>query len=266
MESFISKSPKVESLNTNPECKIYPILTHARGTEVYNQFTYLSRQILQEVRETAEPRSLLFHGWQTSEEERKKANYNVRLSRLKPSCLLCTRTLDANSSGSISFYYESSDGGACGFLDEDCFITFLLSTIYNLDKKSGSDDQIRLMFQDSAKESVFAFKPLENGQGSVVEFYRFSLQGNMLAKKTFPLKEYEGSLLSREKSRLFTLMSDTLEEANGKMRDAILVIYPLRSKNPETILLDENYKPLSKIVNHIAGQLGAGHHLASLEA
>ena len=43
---FISKSPKVESLNTNPMGKIFPVLTHGRGTEVHNQLTDLARQIL----------------------------------------------------------------------------------------------------------------------------------------------------------------------------------------------------------------------------
>ncbi|PLX95610.1 MAG: hypothetical protein C0621_03415 [Desulfuromonas sp.] len=45
LEGFIAKSPKVESLNTNPEGKLYPILTHGRQTEVHLQFTHLARQI-----------------------------------------------------------------------------------------------------------------------------------------------------------------------------------------------------------------------------
>jgi chromosome partitioning protein len=50
-EGFISKSPKVESLNTNPEGKIYPVLTHGRGTDVHTQFTHLARQILADAAE-----------------------------------------------------------------------------------------------------------------------------------------------------------------------------------------------------------------------
>ncbi|MDO3376941.1 ParA family protein [Geoalkalibacter halelectricus] len=44
-EGFISKSPKVESLNTNPEGRIYPVLTYGRNTEVHGQFMDLARQI-----------------------------------------------------------------------------------------------------------------------------------------------------------------------------------------------------------------------------
>ena len=50
-EGFISKSPKVESLSTNPTGKIFPVLTHGRGTEVHTQFTHLARQILREATE-----------------------------------------------------------------------------------------------------------------------------------------------------------------------------------------------------------------------
>jgi hypothetical protein len=45
MEGFIAKSPKVESLNTNPEGKIYPILSHGRQTEVHIQMTHIARQV-----------------------------------------------------------------------------------------------------------------------------------------------------------------------------------------------------------------------------
>jgi chromosome partitioning protein len=45
MEGFIAKSPKVESLNTNPEGKIYPVLTHGRHTDVHVQLAHVARQI-----------------------------------------------------------------------------------------------------------------------------------------------------------------------------------------------------------------------------
>lgn len=255
MDNFISKSPKVESLNTNPDGKIYPVLTHARGTEVYAQFTHLTRQILAEFRETPEPRSLLFHQWLKSEEERKKDGYESRLSRLKDHCALCGGAFTQETRQNIGFYYETSDGAASGYLEDDCFMTFLLSSVYSLDKKTGTDEQIRLMFNDSAKESVFIFRPLNNGQGAMVEFHRFSLQGKQLAKKTLPLREHEGSLLSREKSRLFTLISSTLGGSGGNSGDSLLAVCPLRSISPESVLTEENYKPLKKLLQNIAEQL-----------
>lgn len=55
-EGFISKSPKVESLNTNPQGKIFPVLIHGRGTEVHHQYTSLARQVIQRAC-GAEPRN-----------------------------------------------------------------------------------------------------------------------------------------------------------------------------------------------------------------
>ena len=48
-DTYISKSPKVESLNTNPDGKIYPILTHGRGTDVFGQFTQLAKAVMEEM-------------------------------------------------------------------------------------------------------------------------------------------------------------------------------------------------------------------------
>jgi chromosome partitioning protein len=256
MENFISKSPKVESLNTNPDGKIYPVLTHARGTEVYGQFIELARQVLTEARETSEPRSLLFHRWLKSEEERKNDNFQARLARLKDACALCDRQFSGEHPRELSFYYETSDGGACGFLDESCFMDFLLSNVYNLDRKIGADEQVKLLFEDSARESIFVFRPVDNGEGPAAEFHRFSIQCKPLAKKNLPLKEYEGGLLSRDRNRLFSLMSNTLGEVGGKMRDSLLVVCPLRSKTPESILAEENYKSLRKLFQNIYEQLG----------
>lgn len=56
LEGYIAKSPKVESLNTNPEGRIYPVLTHGRGTEVHVQFTHLARQLYLETLESRDRR------------------------------------------------------------------------------------------------------------------------------------------------------------------------------------------------------------------
>lgn len=49
LPTFISKSPKVESLNTNPDGRIYPVLTHGRATEVHQQLTELADLLLKEM-------------------------------------------------------------------------------------------------------------------------------------------------------------------------------------------------------------------------
>ena len=89
LDTYISKSPKVESLNTNPEGKIYPILTHARGTEVHGQFMEITRDILRSVDATKESRACLYHTWLLEKEAHKKESYLARLEGLADRCLIC---------------------------------------------------------------------------------------------------------------------------------------------------------------------------------
>jgi chromosome partitioning protein len=47
-KGYIAKSPKVEALNTNPQGKIYPVITHGKGTDVHHQFSHLATELLEE--------------------------------------------------------------------------------------------------------------------------------------------------------------------------------------------------------------------------
>lgn len=46
LDTFLAKSPKVESLATNLTSRVYPVLTHARGTLVHRQFRELGDFVL----------------------------------------------------------------------------------------------------------------------------------------------------------------------------------------------------------------------------
>jgi len=46
---YIPKSPKVESLNTNPDGRVYPIISKGRSTEVHRQLTRFARTLLDEL-------------------------------------------------------------------------------------------------------------------------------------------------------------------------------------------------------------------------
>jgi cellulose biosynthesis protein BcsQ len=52
LDGFISKSPKVESLNTNPEGRILPVLSYGRNTEVHQQFIHLASQVFDDMHKT----------------------------------------------------------------------------------------------------------------------------------------------------------------------------------------------------------------------
>ncbi len=91
MEGFIAKSPKVESLNTNPEGKIYPILSHARGTEVHLQMTHLARQVYLGAIEKAESRTAQVRLEIQARYQGREEDFLGRRASLSRACLLCGR-------------------------------------------------------------------------------------------------------------------------------------------------------------------------------
>lgn len=50
MDGCITRSPKVDSLQTNPDGKVYPIISYGQHSDVHNQFAQLARQVLQDYR------------------------------------------------------------------------------------------------------------------------------------------------------------------------------------------------------------------------
>lgn len=265
-EGFISKSPKVESLNTNPEGKIYPILTHARGTDVYGQYTQLGREILAEYSLVQQPRSFHFAQWMLSEEKRKTEELQFRLSRLKDSCLLCGNSLAAENTRNKSFYYETSDGGACGFLEEHCGSELLLSCLYDAQPNLAETDPLLQMFRETARESIYAMRPFTNGEGPCVEVRRFTIDGSPVQKKVQPLREYQNTGETQEKSALYSFLFEALGEFPGKLRNAFLLIYPTNPRKPEAILAEENYRRIVKMMQFLGQGAGNDPHLTSVEA
>nr|WP_145020449.1 ParA family protein [Geobacter argillaceus] len=255
-ENFISKSPKVESLNTNPDGKIYPILTHGRGTDVYGQFFQLARTFLEEYRATSEPRALLFHQWLTAEDERKKESFYARLNGISQECLFCRTPFNHEAGVTAGFYYETSDGAANGFVEENCFLRFLTNTIYNLGETLADDDPSLLLLKESARESSFAFRPMHNGSGPSVIVSRFDQGGVQLLQREYPLKDYLGGFFNEDrKPPLYTLMKDTMGGYDGSFRDGFLLVHPVKSSAPEKILQDDNYRAFTRLKGQVAAQL-----------
>jgi chromosome partitioning protein len=244
---FISKSPKVESLNTNPDGRIYPILTHGRGTDVYGQFTALAQTAVSEYQATKEPRSLLFDKWQKEEDQRKKEAYFGRLTGLKGQCLVCGKELDEHSQ--IAYYCESSDGATCGYIEADCFTSFLISAIFRIDRELPAEDPTRMMIHQTARESVFVLNPGEGDRPDSIDFHRFDLTGNELLKKKYPLAQ------GADRDVLSVVIEGTLGGYEGQLRDAFLMVHPVSSENPASILVEDNYRELTKVKRSIVSHL-----------
>jgi chromosome partitioning protein len=255
-DTFISKSPKVESLNTNPDGRIYPILTHARNTEVYGQFATLAKTIIEEFRATREPRSMLARQWFLSEEERGKEAYLRRLQGVRKSCPLCARPLLNDETGTTAYYFETSDRGNCGFIEEECYLGLLMEDIFRLNRESAGNDAACGVLRDSSRKSSFVFRPLDNGKGPMVEMGSFDQEGLRLHKGLYPLREFNGGLMGRERSRLFTFVSQTMETGSGNTGGNYIVVHPVDPQSPGAILREEKYREFSRMKEYFAGQMG----------
>ena len=102
----IAKSPKVESLATGLTSRIYPVLTHARGTQVHGQFKQLAEFVLERLTALAGPRA-------ASAPEAPPEAERPRL--LAPTCPLCAAPAPA-----VGCYFQARHSRHRGLLHAGC--------------------------------------------------------------------------------------------------------------------------------------------------
>ena len=255
LDTFISKSPKVETLSTNPSGRVLPVFSYARNTEVFSQFTQLAKTVLEGFNATAATRAQLFHDWLIREEERNSESYSSRKESLREGCIFCDRPFNAGEPGAFSYYFESADGAACGFLDDGCFTDLLLSSVFNLGENLAPDDPKRLMFKEATRGSSFVFRPAGNGSGTTMEFSRFTGDGVPVARKLYHLHEPGAGPANRDRIGLATLYEQTLSGFNGQPRDTFLLVHPVDPRSPDAILKEDNYREFTKFKRRITEQL-----------
>lgn len=239
---YISKSPKVESLNTNPDGKIYPILTHGKGTDVHGQFAALAREILEDYSKTGEPRSLLFNQWMSSENQREKDAFIAKMGGVKKECLFCGKDILNDTTANTGYFFETSDNSESGFLENDCFLRLLASSVFNMKGEINHDDPTFLLLIESARKSFFAFRVIETSGGNLVEFRRLDNSGKVLTSRVLNFREHAGGMFHDEKCPLYTLMSATLAGYGNSFRDAFVLVQPVSPEFPEEILQKDQYR------------------------
>lgn len=249
LDLHISKSPKVESLNTNPEGKIYPILTHARGTEVHNQFTELTYNLLADYQQCKEPRACLYYLWLTEQENSKKATFLARLEGIMTGCVICGKKERENAR--YGFYFETSDRVVRGFLHSQCVAEILCCNLYNVRPES---DNFSFAFQailNHARSSTtiisWSFEAVNDQQLAVStldvlwHMMQVDADGNILLKRSFSLKDDDC-----KNDGLWQLLVATMQQQNGKLYNRWLAIHPVDEHYPEKILQESGYRQLQK--------------------
>ena len=72
-----------------------------------------------------------------------------------------------------------------------------------------------------------------------------------------PLREYDETGFTRTKNTLYAFLFESLGEPPGILRDAFLLIHPTNPGKPESILVEESYKRLAKLMRQIEEQTSA---------
>lgn len=252
---YISKSPKVESLNTNPSGKIYPILTHGKGTEVHGQFAALAKDILADYGNTREPRSLLFNQWLTAENQRDKVAFAARMGGTRKDCLFCGKETLSAERGAVGYYFETSDNSESGFLENDCFLKFLSTAIFNIKGELNNSDPAYALLLESARNSCFAFKVVADDGGHQIDFRRLNKRGEVLTSRMLTFRDHPGGMFHDDKCPLYTLMSQTVAGYGSSFRDVFLLVHPVNPDDPEEILQKEQYRGFHAIKTKVEALL-----------
>ena len=107
----IAKSPKVEGLATSFSRRIYPVLTHARGTQVHRQFRDLAAFVLETYDQTRVP-----HSGQRRLEEARAGMSRARRERLLRTCPLCGESAGAGG----GWFFEDTARRRQGLIHAAC--------------------------------------------------------------------------------------------------------------------------------------------------
>lgn len=206
-EGFVAKSPKVESLTTNPEGRVYPVLTHGRGTDVHLQLTHLARQVYLDYLEHGPQRMAAFSAASVRHQLTLAEKQQERRERIVESCLCCGEKCDPAHQTS-AFYFETSAQEICGFIDEDCFYSVIFNDLYG-EQKSAPSPAVQRLFHETAQRCYFL---LRRPQPEQIILIRLDRQGETLSQHQSVIKPR--SLWRRGPVRLHRLLDQALPDTS----------------------------------------------------
>lgn len=254
-EGFIAKSPKVESLGTNPEGKIYPVLTHGRSTDVHLQFMHLARQVYLDYLQNGPLRMTEVAEQRFSFETRLAKEYQARLTRLSDRCLCCDTTRPETGVWPGAYYLESSDGSLAGFVEESCFLDLILHDCYGEQRGNRLENSLRELFVESAERSYILLQhtPLAQDQAQI-EFFRLDQHGEKLSGRSLLVKE-RGVFGRQNESKLLRLFRKVRAETAARGRKLLLAHHS--GPVPTAILEYQPYLEWQTVFSRIRVDLAA---------
>lgn len=119
VDAFIPKSPKVESLTTNFSSRIYPVLTHARGTAVHKQMKELSLFVQRQYEATGDVGDRPLARVLAAVDDLPPG----RASHLAADCPVCVKRV----TGQDGYFYQDLRHHQTGFMHSSCLDQLLVA-------------------------------------------------------------------------------------------------------------------------------------------
>ncbi|SEA13571.1 Cellulose biosynthesis protein BcsQ [Desulfuromusa kysingii] len=245
-EGFIAKSPKVESLATNPAGKIYPVITHGRNTEVHLQLTHLARQVYLDYLEHGPVRINEIANNLYDQEEWFLKEYKARVDKLQPHCLFCDAPISIEDIGPQDYFLENDTGNFSGFIEEECLLTLLLQECYPELNGKGQQKLLLEILGSTAKKSYLLLqKTVIDAEQNQVEIFRLDQQGDKISGRSVILKNRSRSQRQGKKNllQLFNLA------ANGEHEKRQQLLLQQSGDNPLQTLQHHNYLEWKTVFN-----------------
>lgn len=262
-EGFIAKSPKVESLSTNPAGKLYPVITHGRNTDVHLQFMHLARQVYLDYLKNGPIRMNEVANHRFEQETILDRERRERYSRLRKGCLCCDKQIPEDQIWPGAYYLENSSGSLSGYVEESCFLDMIVQDCFSEQKAKGLEDSLRELILETADHSYIMLQrtPLPEDEASI-DFYRLDKFGEKLSGRRLIIKE-KGFFSRSQNSSLVKLFrkSSTETEVNAPQ---ILLAYR-SSKNPLVLLEDQKYLEWQTVFNRVQVDLAAENNQDAAE-
>ena len=245
-DGFIAKSPKVESLSTNPEGKIYPVITHGRNTDVHLQLTHLARQVYLDYLENGPARlneiAIERHQRQDVIDKEQRG----RLEKLHPTCLCCDALRPEMGAWDNAWFIEDESGRLSGFIEDQCLFDLLLDTCYQELNGKHQQNLLRdtLISSTGATLLLLQKTPIDD-YSTQIDLFRLDRQGEKIAGRQVIIKKEKRFQRSKKRSIL-----DLFELAeSGATEQCQQLLLCSTGMSPLELLQHNNYLAWKTIFN-----------------
>ncbi|MDX2479708.1 MAG: ParA family protein [Desulfuromusa sp.] len=247
-EGFIAKSPKVESLSTNPTGKIYPVITHGRNTEVHLQLTHLARQVYLDYLEHGPGRLNEVANNLFDQEEAFLQEYKSRVKNLQSTCLCCATPVPEDGIWDNAYFLENETGCFSGFIEENCFFDLLLQDFYpELSSKEQQKLLQEILVGAANRPFLLLQKTQINSEQAQVDLFRLDQQGEKISGRSILIKKRRRFQRQGETS-LLQLFNHA---AGGQAKTFQQLLVQQTDKNPLKLLQHQHYLEWQTIFNRI---------------